>query len=202
MALQTPNSRLGSLICSWNELNIQFHVIPGTQEGKAQHLLLNWTFKSGHAAQAAPVSSCHVQARLSYEAFWKTKRRAEQVGRDKLGRSWDVTYSRDYSSSSGCDTWQWSAMLLWLPQHARPPAPSRNKSCGLCSHSSSSWLYREETGTLWLGDQPKAQRANSWLRMSGLEIRHSLCFLPIGGVSENAVRLFFLHEVPFLFCCS
>lgn len=135
MALQTPNPRLGSLICSWNELNIQFHMIPGTQEGKVQHLLLNWTFKSGHAAQPALALSCHIQARLSYETFWKTKRRAEQVG-----RSWDVTYSRDYSSS-GCDTWQWSTMLLWLPQHAMPLVTSRNKSCGLCSHFSSSWLY-------------------------------------------------------------
>lgn len=87
MALQPPNPRLGSLIRSWNELNVQFHMIPGTQEGKDQHLLLNWTFKSGHAAQPALASSRHVQARLSYEVVWKTKRRAEQVG-----RSWAVTY--------------------------------------------------------------------------------------------------------------
>lgn len=141
MTLQTPNSRLGSLICSWNELNIQFHVIPGTQEGKAQHLLLNWTFKSGlqpSLHQFRPVMS----KPGVLGSILEDKKESWAGGKGQLGRSWDVTYSRDYSSSSGCDTWQWGAMLLWLPQHAVPPVPSRNKSCGLCSLSSSSWLYR------------------------------------------------------------
>lgn len=173
-------------------------MIPGTQEGKAQHLLLNWTFKSGHAAQPALASSCHVQARLSYQVFWKTKRRAEQVG-----RSWAVTYSTAAVAVTHGSEVQCYCGYLSMQFHSSHPETSPVGFAVILHHLD---FIGKKTVTLWLGDQPKAhirwQPQGPENRMSGLEIRHPLCFLPIGRVSENAFRPFFLHEMLFLFCCS